>query len=220
MVKDDTLFSFVLYLDVMANFASEEKIARRKAEILTAAIEVFSSQGFHKAGIADIAQQLNIGHGTVYRYFKNKRDIFNAILAELLGQMAEIVMQEPPNTDSLDEYAGQLQRIADGLLAIFNRDPRLAKIAFYESLGVDPEATESVEHLLSIFAQFTEQYMKNGIDKGFLRPKMNTKIASHLITAMLVETIKKVAADDADVEEIERWRQEVIQFMIGGLGQR
>ena len=62
--------------------------------------------------------------------------------------------------------------------------------------------------------------MKNGIDKGFLRPKMNTKIASHLITAMLVETIKKVAADDADVEEIERWRQEVIQFMIGGLGQR
>jgi len=203
----------------MANFASEEKKARRKAEILAASIEVFSSQGFHKAGIADIAKQLNIGHGTIYRYFKNKRDIFNAILADLLGQMAEIVMQEPPNTDSLDEYAGQLQRIADGLLTIFNRDPRLAKIAFYESLGVDPEATESVEHLLSVFAQFTEQYTKNGIDKGFLRATMNTRIAANLVTAMLVETIKKVAANDVtDQSEIEAWRQEVIQFMIGGLG--
>jgi AcrR family transcriptional regulator len=201
----------------MANFASEEKIARRKAEILAAAIEVFSSQGFHNAGIADIAKQLNIGHGTIYRYFKNKRDIFNAILAGLLGQMAGIVMQEPPNTDSLAEYSAQLQRIADGLLAIFHHDPRLAKIAFYESLGVDPEATAAVEHLLSVFAQFTEQYLKNGIEKGFLRPTMNTQIASHLITAMLVETIKKVAADETDTDEIERWRQEIIQFIIGGL---
>lgn len=206
-------------MGVMANIASEEKIARRKAEILAASIEVFSSQGFHKAGIADIAKQLNIGHGTIYRYFKNKRDIFNAILAELLGQMADIVMQEPPNTDSLEQYSDQLQRIADGLLAIFNRDRRLAKIAFYESMGVDPEATASVEHLLSVFAQFTEQYMKNGIEKGFLRPTMNSRIAANLVTAMLVETIKKVAANDvADEDEINSWRQEVIQFMVGGLG--
>jgi AcrR family transcriptional regulator len=205
----------------MANIASEEKIARRKAEILIAAIDVFSSQGFHKAGIADIAKKLNIGHGTVYRYFKNKRDIFNAILAELLGQMAEIVMQEPPNTDSLEQYSAQLQRIADGLLAIFHRDPRLAKIAFYESMGVDPEATESVEHLLSVFAQFTEQYMKNGIAKSFLRPTMNTRIAANLVTAMLVETIKQVAADGVhDEDEIDAWRQEIIQFMVGGLGKR
>lgn len=202
----------------MANISSDEKIAQRKSEILSASIEVFSSQGFHQAGIADIAKALNIGHGTVYRYFKNKRDIFNAILADLLGQMAEIVMQEPPNTDSLEEYAEQLQRIADGLLVIFKRDPRLAKIAFYESLGVDPEATESVEHLLSIFAQFTEQYMKNGMDKGFLRATMNPSIAAHLVTAMLVETIKKVAAKDImDDAEIDAWRQEIIQFMIGGL---
>ena len=208
----------------MANIASAEKIAQRKADIMAAAVEVFSSKGYHKAGIADIAGALGIGHGTVYRYFKNKRDIFNAILADLLGQMAEIVQQEPPTTNSLEEYQQQLQRIADGLLAIFHRDPRLAKIAFYESMGVDPEASAAVDHLLSMFAQFTQTYMKNGVDKGFLRADMDQAIAAQLITSMLVETVKKVAllqGDSADENaEIDRWRQEIIQFMIGGLGRR
>jgi hypothetical protein len=63
--------------------------------------------------------------------------------------------------------------------------------------------------------------MKNGIEKGFLRSTMNSRIAANLVTAMLVETIKKVAAKEiADEEEIEAWRQEMIQFMIGGLSKR
>ena len=88
-------------------------------------------------------------------------------------------------------------------------------------MGVDPEATEPVEYLLSVFAQFTEQYMKNGIEKSFLRPTMNTRIAANLVTAMLVETIKQVAAGGIhDEDQIDAWRQEIIQFMVGGLGKR
>jgi len=202
----------------MANIASEAKIAKRRAEILSAAVEVFASKGFHAAGIADIAGILNIGHGTIYRYYKNKRDIFNAILADLLAEMAEVVQKEPPVTDSLDQYQAQLERIADHMMAIFNRDPRLAKIAFYESLGVDGEIRESVEHFISIFAQFTEQYMKNGVEKGFLRASMDQKIAANLITSMLMEAVKQVAIGQFGDDEMQRWRKEIIQFVVGGLG--
>lgn len=202
----------------MANIASAEKIAQRKKEILQASIEVFAAKGFHSAGIADIAKQLNIGHGTIYRYFKNKRDIFDAILAELLTQMAAIVQQEPPTTDSLEQYQAQLERIADGLLEIFNGNPDLAKIAFYQAMSIDSDISSSVERILDLFAQFTEQYMKNGVDKGFLRPKMDQAIAARLITAMLVETVKQVAIGQYEEKDIKHWRTEIIRFMIGGLG--
>jgi len=202
----------------MVNIASPEKIAQRRADILSAAIEVFAAKGFHNAGIADIAKLLDIGHGTIYRYYKNKRDIFNAILAQLLADMAEVVQQEPPLTNSLAEYQAQLERIADHMMRIFNRDPRLAKIAFYEALSVEGEVRNSVEHFIAIFAQFTEQYMKNGVDKGFLRADMDQAIAAKLITSMMMEAVKQVAVGDYSDNDIQHWRRDIIQFVIGGLG--
>jgi len=202
----------------MVNIASPEKIAQRRADILSAAVEVFATKGFHNAGIADIAKLLDIGHGTIYRYYKNKRDIFNAILAQLLADMAKVVQQEPPVTNSLAEYQAQLERIADHMMRIFNRDPRLAKIAFYEALSVEGEVRNSVEHFIAIFAQFTEQYMKNGVDKGFLRAEMDQAIAAKLITSMMMEAVKQVAVGDYSDSDIQHWRREIIQFVIGGLG--
>jgi len=202
----------------MVNIASPEKIAQRRADILSAAVEVFAAKGFHNAGIADIAKLLDIGHGTIYRYYKNKRDIFNAILAQLLADMAKVVQQEPPVTNSLAEYQAQLERIADHMMRIFNRDPRLAKIAFYEALSVEGEVRNSVEHFIAIFAQFTEQYMKNGVDKGFLRAEMDQAIAAKLITSMMMEAVKQVAVGDYSDSDIQHWRREIIQFVIGGLG--
>ena len=201
----------------MANIASDEKIAQRRADILEAAIEVFASKGFYEAGIADIAGRLNIGHGTVYRYYKNKRDIFNAILADLLAQMADVVQQEPPTTNSLEEYRQQLERIAAHMLRIFNRDPRLVRIAFYEAVSVEGEARDSVEHFIKLFAQFTEQYMKNGIQKGFLRSGMNPAIAASLITAMMMEAVKQAATGKHDEAHMQLWKDEIIRMVIGGL---
>ncbi|WP_430460257.1 TetR/AcrR family transcriptional regulator [Thalassolituus sp. LLYu03] len=204
----------------MANFASEEKIAQRRADILQAAIQVFAAKGYHNAAIADIASLLGIGHGTIYRYYKNKRDIFNAILAELLSQMADVVQQEPPTTNTLDEYRAQLERIAAHMMRIFHADPRLARIAFYEALSVEGDARDSVQHFIAVFAQFTEHYMKNGIQKGFLRPSMDTRVAANLITAMMMEAVKQVAEGNASDADIQRWKDEIIHFVIGGLGLR
>lgn len=203
----------------MANIASEEKIARRRADILQAAIDVFAARGYHNAGVADIAAQLGIGHGTIYRYYKNKRDIFNAILADLLAQMADMVQQEPPTTNNLEEYRAQLERIAAHMMRIFHHDPRLARIAFYEAMSVEGDARESVQHFIAVFAQFTTHYLKNGIKKGFLRAALNPEIAASLITAMMMEAVKQVAAGQYNEADIQLWKDEIIHFVIGGLGQ-
>lgn len=204
----------------MANIASPEKIAQRRAEILEAAISVFARKGFHASAIADIAKELGIGHGTIYRYYKNKRDLFDAILNSLLQQLAAMVTEEPPTTNSLEEYRLQLQRIGDSLIGIFYKDPRLAKITFYDSLGVDPEIAQSINGIIDLFANFTEHYLENGLKKGFLRKNMNTKIASRLITAMIFEQVKSVSIQQPTEADIALWREEIIRFMIGGMGHK
>ena len=201
----------------MANIASAEKISRRKKEILEASISVFAKKGFHSSCVADIAGELGIGHGTIYRYYKNKRDLFDAVLHQVLGKLAEVVRDEPPTTDSLEEYRDQLQRISLKMMNIFQDDPRLAKVAFYESMGVDPEIIVEVQAALNLFSVAIEQYMKNGVEKGFLRENMDQEIAARIITSMIIETIKVAAYSNNVESRMTRWRDEILQIMIGGL---
>ena len=55
--------------------------------ILRAAEEVFSSKGFFGATIADIVEKAGVSRGTFYLYFKNREEIFSALLSRVVGEM-------------------------------------------------------------------------------------------------------------------------------------
>ncbi len=78
----------------------DELVERRRREIIEAAYEVFSRKGYSATGIADIAERLGMGHGTFYRYFKNKRDILDQVVdygVERMVQAIELETTEPAN---------------------------------------------------------------------------------------------------------------------------
>lgn len=56
----------------------------RRTEIMEAAIELFTRQGFHAAKVKDIAATAAIGKGTVYEYFPSKQHLFHDSLEYLL----------------------------------------------------------------------------------------------------------------------------------------
>ena len=68
------------------------KTQARRDEILKAATKVFADKGYHETGIADIAAEMGSGHGTFYRYFKNKRDIFVHVIQEAADQITKGLM--------------------------------------------------------------------------------------------------------------------------------
>ena len=57
-------------------------LAGRRQQILDAAIECFSRQGFHRATMHDIVRQAELSAGAIYRYFASKDEIIEAITAE------------------------------------------------------------------------------------------------------------------------------------------
>lgn len=202
----------------MVNIASTEKIAQRREEILQAAITVFSEKGFHAASIADIAAILKIGHGTVYRYYKNKKALFDAVINSILQKLATVVQDEPPTTNSLLEYQQQIIRISDRLIAIFQTDRRIARIALYETIDGSNDAADRVTASFTLFSKFIQEYMRNGVEKGFLRQNMDQEVAARIVTSMIFETIKTATVEDSSDALVARWRDEIVQIMIGGLG--
>jgi TetR/AcrR family fatty acid metabolism transcriptional regulator len=54
----------------------EEGVSNKRKAIIDAASEIFSRQGYEATTIAEIAAMAGIAVGTVYLYFRNKREIY------------------------------------------------------------------------------------------------------------------------------------------------
>lgn len=63
----------------------------RKQEILDAAVRCFSKQGFHQTSIDDICRAVEMSPGSVYRYFRSKNDIIQAMVEAEQEQSIQLI---------------------------------------------------------------------------------------------------------------------------------
>ncbi|MCA9479776.1 MAG: helix-turn-helix transcriptional regulator, partial [Nitrospira sp.] len=67
----------------------------RREEILSAAEGLFSQNGFFKTSMAEIAEAAQFAMGTLYKFFKNKEDIYISLVEskveEMLHQLEQAV---------------------------------------------------------------------------------------------------------------------------------
>jgi len=68
--------------------AEQERIDRRRAQILVAASRVFARQGFHRTTVREVAREAGIADGTIYLYFASKQELLLALLGQL-GRVGE-----------------------------------------------------------------------------------------------------------------------------------
>jgi AcrR family transcriptional regulator len=72
---------------------TQPKASRKSAaqdtetSILQSAQDVFSEKGFFGTTVAEIVDRAGVSRGTFYLYFKNREEVFSAILARVVGEM-------------------------------------------------------------------------------------------------------------------------------------
>lgn len=197
----------------------QERVEKRKTEILAAALDAFAENGYHNTRISDIAEKLGIGHGTFYRYFKNKLDIFSSVLDLIIDELLKVVQEEDPNaTNSLEEYRQQILRIGSRMYRVFIEDTRMAQIIFYEALGVSQELNEKIDNVMKLIEAGIETYLKNGVAKGFLRPGLDTEVLARAITALMFGGGKDMMAAKEPRKLSDRWINSIALLMLDGMG--
>ena len=72
--------------------------------LLEAAITVFDERGYHAARVDDIVKVAQTSHGTFYLYFRNKEDLFLALVADVTEAMRELAESLPPIKPSKAGY--------------------------------------------------------------------------------------------------------------------
>ena len=66
---------------------ADEGPCDRREEILDAATDLFAEFGYSDAVTKDLAENLQVGKGTIYRYFPSKRDLFLAATDRVMRRL-------------------------------------------------------------------------------------------------------------------------------------
>lgn len=168
---------------------AEQKQVKREA-ILKAALDVFAEKGYHAAGIADIAQRLDAGHGTIYRYFKNKLDIFLNLFDTINQDFLKIAWGTRPDlANTPEEYVHEMQRFCLDFSQIFLRELNHIRI-FFEEAYADPEIRRRFEAAQAEFLDTTIRFLTIGRDKGFIRAELHIPSTARILNAMIYDTMR------------------------------
>ena len=87
--------------------AGDEDSAKRR-QIIAGAHAVFLAQGFDAASMNDIARAAGVSKGTLYVYFDNKEQLFEAIVEQECDAQAEAIFELDPNDRDVEGVLGRL----------------------------------------------------------------------------------------------------------------
>jgi AcrR family transcriptional regulator len=198
--------------------APEELVERRRTQIIEAAYEVFSTKGYTATGIADIAERLGMGHGTFYRYFKNKRDILDQVVdygVEKIVQTLELETGKPAQT--LDEFSDQLRRVGERLFALLDAEPGLGQVVLLEATSIDEEMTQRVLGLIDTFGALAATFLKNGVKRGFLRKDLDTESVGRAIMSLTLPGLFAAVRGEAGEAERKRYIDAMVLLVCEGI---
>ncbi|WP_054033605.1 TetR/AcrR family transcriptional regulator [Desulfatitalea tepidiphila] len=99
----------------------EREKEQRRNQIIVAARRVFHEKGFTNATIKNIANEAELGFGTLYLYFKNKEELFVALSLRVFHylnmRISHIIKQG--NLSKMQ----QLDALKNVLIDVYNYDP-------------------------------------------------------------------------------------------------
>src|SRR6202011_2366341 len=98
------------------------KTAHPPARILDAAARLFASQFFHEARMDDIAAETGVSKGTLYSYFRDKDELYLALLDRASTGMVQALERAVERSGGARD---KLVAIVEAILTYFDGQPHV-----------------------------------------------------------------------------------------------
>jgi len=130
--------------------ATEARKDARRRSLLEAATRLFGASGYHATTVPAIVAEAGSSVGSFYSYFRNKEDIFAAVLMEL-GQEVRTILQTAMDAQS-EPGTGVIASV-EALFLNLADNPTSARILIQESAGLSPALEQVRRAILNALAQ-------------------------------------------------------------------
>jgi len=162
-----------------------------RQRLIRAALELFTTKGYHDTTTAQIAKKAGIAEGTIYRHFASKQQLANEIYRAAQRWAAKVVHDAAH--DPAAGAARQLTAVAHQLMEGAARDTAIVKLGLLDSLDaiLDDESRRTErEFRVAIERVIAEGKAQNTVRAGAV------EIWSAVWLAAISPALHKIVAGD------------------------
>lgn len=199
---------------------TQDEAAETRNGILDAAERVFSERGVSHTSLEDIAKAAGVTRGAIYWHFRNKNELFSAMVNRVSLPIEEMVAQTVD--DDVANPLVPLRKAAVDALRRVATDPQCQRVfdivthkcEYLEDLA---DVKERVSHIRCGCVARTEKAMRDAVKRGYLPKDLDPRLAAVGLDAMIYGLIANWLADRKYVR-LERDAEALVDRYLACLG--
>jgi AcrR family transcriptional regulator len=158
--------------------AQSESVDLTRKRILTAAVRIFSRDGFQGATTREIAREAGVNEVTIFRHFRTREELLHSTLKHTCSSLDTVVQ---PDENWRDDLFGNLERYVRELYAVVRGKEAIVR-AFISEAPLLPETTRHSlqEFMLKRKAMFVAA-LQQAQEAGLVRKELDLSTAADFI---------------------------------------
>ncbi|MBE0692130.1 MAG: TetR family transcriptional regulator [Aquamicrobium sp.] len=143
-----------------------ELVEKRRGQIVAAATELFSSQGFYRTTIKDIARLAGISSGLVYQYVREKEDVLLLVLLEVVDSYAREI---PAAIVGIDDPLERLVTAVRAYCRVVDRHRAATVLAYRSTKSLSPKRRELIQQRETDTNDIIRRTLVDCMERGIIR---------------------------------------------------
>lgn len=198
---------------------TKDEAQETRNRILDSAERLFSDGGVSRTSLEDIARAAGVTRGAIYWHFKDKSDLFAAMVNRVTLPMEAMVARS--GDESVENPLASLKMCAVGALKRTATDPQCQRVFDVvthkcEYLGEMAGVKDRISGIQKGCVDRAELAIRNAIKRGQLPTSVNPRLAAIGLDSMLYGLISSWLANPAYLP-LERQAEAIIDLFLGGL---
>nr|WP_316656081.1 TetR/AcrR family transcriptional regulator [uncultured Gellertiella sp.] len=181
--------------------------------ILESAERLFRVYGYSKTNVADIARDLGMSPANIYRFFRSKSDIHEALARKILAgkdQLSHaIAALDLPAGERLRRYVLEMHRVTVETLMDAEKVHEMVVIAMEQQWGV-------IEAHIEGQCQIVEAIIRDGLDRSEFPPQ-DAHLAAKCFTSAMTALVHPQCVSQCPPRNNRATPEEIAEFLLRAL---
>lgn len=184
-----------------------------KDKIMAAAIALFARYGYKKTTVDDIAGELHMSKGNIYRYFRNKEDLYHQTVGSVLDGWRAYVQGE---IEGLSDPLQKLRAMAMVAITYPERNPDFLQIALQDpAIFSVSEKRDNYRPVNKPAEDLLRSVLRQGIEAGVFR-EVDLDYTTELVFSIYMMHLIKIYGNGEGERGIHMY-QFCIDLIVNGL---
>ena len=162
-----------------------ERKARRRRAFLDEGTRLFGSTGYHAVTVPAIVQQTKTSTGTFYLYFRDKEDLFAAVLEDI-GEQISAALNRAIAAAGPDIFL-QMKAAMEGLVGFLVSHPHEARVLIVESSSLGKRLDDARRAIVESHTRSVSKALE--ALQGVAAPGLNADVAAQCWVGAVYEAV-------------------------------